>query len=887
MVLTESRKKPSKSLGIRVLFISTIVFLICNIAIIRTCESQSLNDLGTVKVDQLTDRQLENLLDKAESLGISNDQLYALAGQRGMPPSELSRLRRRLDPLSLRRQRRQERTRSAQDELRSALQYGGEDLFESIAARDSLGYDLTILEKKIFGYSIFHQKALNFSPNLNMPTPKNYTLGPGDEVAISIFGGTNDNFKEVITPDGFIQLKLVGLVSLSGLTIEKAENFLKSRLGDYYGGLKGDRPNTFLSLTVANIRSIKVNMVGELKNPGTYTMPSFAKVFNALYAAGGPTPNGTLRHIQVYRANKLVTEVDVYQFITKGQSESNITLEDNDVILLRPVTRRVEVSGAVRIEGLFEVKPDESFSDLLHFAGGFNQKAFKDNVTVSRYGETQKRVETISKEAYDTFKPADGDVVYVGEIEDRFINRVQVSGAVLRPGHYELKEGMTVRSLVEIAGGLRGDAFVKRSTLYRTALNFTLQAKSIDLGSIMKGDSEDILLQNEDLINIPSLYDLREEYYVQISGEVNKSGPYPYADDMSVGDLIIAAGGFKESATASSIEIARRTNNEVGGNIAEIITVQLNRDLSFNGDEEATRLRPFDHVFIRRSPSYQEQKMVTIEGEVFYPGDFALESVTMRISDLVRRAGGPNQFAYPKGATLLRRTEFYEEELEKDQINQLGELQRNTVREGVDNPESERLLLQRVNTRIREGKENLLEQELEKDDQTLAEEARKERLLLRGDLKQKELKETELVGINLDMILENPGSKYDLILQEGDIVTVPKELQTIRLRGEVLYPTTTRYEKGRGLKSYIGKAGGFTQLSSRKSTYVVYANGDVKRTRRFIGVKFYPGLEPGAEIIVPEAAARRKLSAGEVISLSTSFLILYSLLNSTFPELFN
>ncbi len=861
----------------------SIIFFFSAILTSNDLMSQSIGDLSSIKVDLLTDQQIEDLLIKAETLGVSQDRLIALARQRGMLPAEHAKFERRVIQVSNVRLRREKREESSAEALRKTQRFGSDNLFESITGRDSLGYELTGLEKKIFGYSIFHNKPLDFSPNLNMPTPKNYILGPGDEVVINIYGATTDNFKEIITPDGKINMKLIGLIHIGGLSVEAAISTLTGKLATYYSGLRGNNPNTFLSLTVGNVRTIKVNIVGEVKSPGTYSLPSMSTVFNALYAAGGPTTNGTFRHIQVYRSGKLVTEVDTYPFLTKGDDSTNVRLEDNDVILVRPISNRVEVIGATRIQGLFEVRPHETLKDLIYFSGGFTELAFTEMITVTRMGDNMKTVETLDGAQQQQFFPRDGDIFTIGEIQDRFSNRVQVQGPVVRPGQYELTDGLTVTELVKKAGGLQGDAFLSRATLYRTSENFTLKAASIDLGAILEGKADDLPLQNEDLLSIVSIFDLREEYSVEVSGEVNKAGNYPYAENMTIGDLLLRAGGLKESAANSIIEIARRVSNDNSGKIASIITLPVNNNLSIADEEREIILSPFDHVFVRKSPGYQEQKLVTIEGEVNYPGEYALDIVTMRISDLVKRAGGLNQFAYAKGATLLRRTEYYEPKPEEEiRLEKLTDLQANTLRKDAENIESEKKMLERVDANVTKGKEALLMSELNRSDDELLEQARTERLIRTGAVKEKEMKakEAELVGINLGEIIRNPGSSYDLILKDGDLLTIPKELQTVRLRGEVLYPTTTRYETGKGLKGYIGNAGGFSEVASRKRSYVVYANGEVKRTKRFFGFRFYPQIEPGAEIIVPLAPARRPISIQEIVGLSTSFLTLYLLVNS-------
>ncbi|MEX2594824.1 MAG: SLBB domain-containing protein, partial [Anditalea sp.] len=582
-------------------------------------------------------------------------------------------------------------------------------------------------------------------------------------------------------------------------------------------------------------------------------------------------------------------------FLMKGSDAGNIRLQDNDVIIVQPLRTRVEIEGPVRRPGLFEVKPGETIEDLLAFAGGFSDSAFTQRLTVKRATGEQRRVEDVEEEDYDNFNPQDGDLYTVGKILQRYENRVQVSGAVLRPGDFALSEGVTVKSLLEKAGGLRGDAFLNRATLYRTNENFTQEVLTLDLGDILDGSVPDVALRREDVLNVASIHDIKEEYYLQISGEVNQTGIFPYKNNMTVGDLVVKARGFKESATNSFIEIARRIKDDPSGKIAEIITLAIDPELELTPGDEQIILQPFDHVFVRKSPGFQRERLVKVEGEVFYPGEFALEDNDERISDLLERSGGLNQFAYAEGAKLTRRTEFYKElEEEERKLKQLQSLlsQVDQEEEGkkVENTEAELALIERVEKRI----------------EILREEEKKRREMIRRDREEEnmpddryalldgadtastrlELRETEMVGIELKRILENPGSKYDLILQEGDVISIPKELQTVRMRGEVLFPTTARYDIKRSFKNYISRAGGFSEEARKSRSYVIYANGDVQRTKKFLFFNNYPHIEPGAEIIVPEKPERQPMSPQAWVTigsgLATMALVVTQILNNVY-----
>jgi protein involved in polysaccharide export with SLBB domain len=637
---------------------------------------------------------------------------------------------------------------------------------------------------------------------------------------------------------------------------------------------------------LGNIRSIKVSMVGELSRPGTYTLPSFASVFNGLFAAGGPNENGSFRNIQVYRDSRLVATVDIYEFLSKGNSQSNITLRDNDVVIVPPVQARVEVIGPVRREGFFEVKPGDTLSDLEAYTGGFTSQAYKERQTIRRIENNERKVIDVSREDFDSFNPKDGDEILIGETLDRFVNRVQISGAVIRPGEYALENGVSVRNLIERAQGLKPEAFINRATLYRTSEDLTLAAMPLDLKGIMDGTQVDVPLKNEDLLFIPSRYDIQEETYVKISGEVNIPGTYPYASSMTVGDLILQAGGLLQSASNSYIEIARRVRDASAGKLAELYMISIDPDLKLSEEESRLPLMPFDHVFIRKSPGFEREKLIKIEGEINYPGEFAISSANERISDVIKRAGGLNQFAYPKGASLVRRTVYFRDITPEE----IQEKNLRAIREKVDpdrNPQlnqAELLLFDRL-----DGKINAIEEKKLIEDQKKILENLNQNLisdsLSRDTLFNKiRFKKQDVIGINLEEILRKPGTGEDLILQEGDILRIPKELQTIRMVGEVLMPTTARFVRNNNLRNYISQAGGFTEEARKSKTYVIYANGDARRTHSLLMFKFYPTIEPGAEIVVPKKPQRERLSTaawlGIASSLATLGILVQSLVNS-------
>ncbi|MDR7130522.1 protein involved in polysaccharide export with SLBB domain/uncharacterized protein YunC (DUF1805 family) [Algoriphagus sp. 4150] len=856
------------------------VFMVIALA----AQSQSLSEIQNIKVDDLSDAQIEQLIKRAESSGISVGQIESLARERGMPAIEAAKLRSRINELRMKSS--SEAGNISLDGTRSVNGYEHVDMFDSVRKSDPY-YDLTPFQKKIFGYKLFHNKTLDFSPSLSIPTPQSYVIGAGDQLLLDIYGASQESYDLIVSPEGRINVPNVGPVQVGGSTVEAAISRLKSSLGRIYSGLLGSNPNTFLQVRLGNIRSIKISMVGELTKPGSYTLPSFATVFNALYAAGGPNENGAFRNVQVYRDSRLVATVDIYEFLSNGVQDSNITLQDNDVIIVQPVQTRVEVMGPVRRQGLFEVKQGETLDDLYVFTGGFQSLAYRDRVTIRRIDNNQRKIIDVASEEFASFSLKDGDEILIGEALDRFSNRVQAAGAVNRPGEYSLdEEGLTVKGLIAKAQGLKPEAFLNRATLYRTSSDLTLAAEPLDLKGIMDGTREDILLKNEDLLFIQSRYDIQEEYYVKISGEINHPGTYPYATQMTVGDLILRSGGLLESASNSSIEIARRVRDVNTGKIAQITTLTIDPNLQLSEEEKNQNLLPFDHVFIRRSPGFEKEQLVTLKGEVIYPGDFAISSANERISDVIKRAGGLSQFAYPKGANLIRRTVYFkgiseEDERERTLLEIRSSLNPNTNRE---NNEAEAILFERIEQKIAENElEQLKNQQAARKDR-MSGGTGLDSLPLDSALNKVRIKEQDLVGIDLEKIMRNPGSEDDLILLEGDIIQIPKQLQTVRMVGEVLLPTTSRFDKNSNLKDYISKAGGFTEDARRAKTYVVYANGDAQRTHNFLGINIYPPLEPGAEIVVPKKPQRTRISAvtwvGMASSLATVALLVQTIVNN-------
>ena len=793
-------------------------------------------ELQNLRVDALSDEQIQLFIQKAESSGLSPVQLEGLARQRGVSETEISKLRARILKLN------PDLADDTQDALQSKYSRLRADPLGPllIDTHDLILQDFIEKEKnefEIFGLDMFeiNDGEISFQSNLNIPTPKNYILGAGDELIIDIYGASEITYQEEISPDGQIIIRGIGPVKVAGSSVEVAWSKIFEKLTNIYSGLRGRYPNTFAQVTVGNIRTIKVNVIGHAERPGTYTLNSFSSVFNALYLAGGPTETGSLRSIRLIRDGEAMAVFDVYDYLFKPSSEENIILQDGDQIVIAPFVNRVSLTGAVKNPAKYELIQGETFETLLNFSGGFDGNAYKKTVTVERKNGIMKSIVTINENQFTEEILQNGDSINIGEIIDRFDNRVSVSGAIQRPGNYELTQGMMLSGLIKKAEGLREDAFRGRGNIFRQKKDLTLKNIAFNVNEVVAG-SQDLLLQKEDRVLISSIFDLRRELTVKIEGEIGRAGTYPFLNQMTVEDLIHISGGFKESANKSRVEVARQVSadqKEIGKS-SEIFTFEVNQDLSLSEAASTFELMPFDVVLIKKSSFFQEQKLVKIEGEVLYPGYYALETREDRISDLIKRAGGLTEFAYTEGATVLRRTEFYQREV-ADTIDVDDALE-------ADKYRSRRL------------------KDLQKRD-------------VKSEIDQ--LGQLESIGINLNESLEKSGSKFDLILVEGDVISVPKTLETVRVRGNVLYPNTIRYEPRMSFKRFISQAGGFSNDAKPGKSYVVYANGFAQRTKKILFFKNYPKIEPGSEIIVPRSTREKgSLNAQQILGLTSSFATL-------------
>jgi protein involved in polysaccharide export with SLBB domain len=697
------------------------------------------------------------------------------------------------------------------------------------------------LRQRIFGYSIFSNKTFEPNPNLNIATPRDYTVGPDDELDIYVYGYAQVAFENtIVNRDGYITLPRAGSIYVNGKTIEEVRKLLIDKLNPFIPGLlgSGGRAQSNLMVTLGRVRSINVFVTGEVVNPGSYVLTSLSSAFNALYLAGGPNEIGTFRDVRVVRAGKVVSRMDLYDLLMEGTAKGDIRLQDNDNIIVGVYKERVDLRGQVKRQGLFELLPEENLAKLLEYAGGFADNAYTERVNVKRVTSREYRILQVSEPGFQAFDLKNGDEIEVQVVLDRYENLVTVQGAVMRPGEFSIDNSPTLKTLLQNADGLREDAFTGRGNIIRTNDDLSQQNISFNVADMVTGKAQDIPLKRLDVVIITSKFDLAEPASVHIQGEINTpntgdgNGLFPYMANMTLEDLILKAGGFKESAKSSKVEIVRRKRDidilAADAKISETFEFDVSRDLILVNSGREFVLQPYDEIIVRKAPNYREQTFVSIDGEVLNPGAYGVISKNEKISDIVNRAGGLTDLAYAGGATLIRLVVI-------------------SVSEAQQKSET----LQNLNNDIKGGTFDV-------------------------DVRQTS---EQLIGINLDKILKSPGSNEDLIIQAGDIIRIPKRLETVQLQGELLYPTTVKYSKGMSFLDYVSQAGGFTRKSMKRSAYIKYPNGSVDRTRKFLAFNVYPKVEPGSEIYVPiksgsELTAQQALQQGVSITSSLFTLIL-------------
>ena len=698
--------------------------------------------------------------------------------------------------------------------LREEMDENTSDILE-----DRPGTEDLARSNQVFGRNIFNTRNLTFEPSVNIATPLNYRLGPGDEVIIDIWGASQNTIRQQISPDGTINIQKIGPVNLSGMTIAEANDYLKRTLNKIYNGLDNtDDPTSDIRLTLGGIRTIQINVMGEVVQPGTYSLSSFSTVFHALYRAGGVSEIGSLRNVQLVRNGKNIATIDVYQFIMKGNIQDDIRLQEGDVVIVPAYEVLVKIDGKVKRPMRFEMKKDENLSTLICYAGGFDADAYTRSLRVVRQNGQEYEVNTVKDLDYSVYKMRNGDVVTAEAILNRFTNKLEIRGAVYRPGIYQLNGRLnTVRELVNEAQGLTGDAFLNRAVLYRQREDLTTEVVPVDIKAIMDGTSQNIILTKNDILYIPSIHDLEDRGDVVIHGEVAKPASYPYADNMTLEDLIIQAGGLREAASVVRVDVSRRIRNPHStadnDTIGRTYTFSLKEGFVVDGTPGFV-LQPYDEVYVRRSPGYQAQQNVAVEGEILFEGSYAMTSRTERLSDLIRKAGGSTKNAYLRGAKLTRVATEGEKKRMEDVLRlmsrQLGEAMMDSLDIHVENHFT--------------------------------------------------------VGIDLEKALANPGSTADIVLREGDVVFIPKSTNTVKINGAVMVPNTVSYISGKHIDYYLNQAGGYADNAKKSKKFIVYMNGQVTKVKGS-GKK---QIEPGCEIIVP-SRSKKRTNMGEILGYATSF----------------
>lgn len=678
-------------------------------------------------------------------------------------------------------------------------------------------------DSQVFGRNIFNNKLLTFEPNQNMATPANYCLGAGDLVVIDVWGASQQTFEGTISPDGVVVIDGVGPIKLAGLTVKQATQTVKNHLGNYYSDCS-------FSLSVGDTRSIQVQVVGDVVMPGTYTLSSLSSAFNALYAAGGINEVGTLRDIKVYRSGRQIATIDVYDYLLNGNQKGDIRLQDNDIVQVGPYECLVDVRGKVKRPMFYEMKRSESVKQLISFAGGFSGDAYTKNVRLSRKSGQEYSMHTIDEFQMGNFNVMDGDSLFVDSVIARYSNMVEVRGAVKHAGQYQLGgEIQTVRGLLQVAEGLREDAFRNRAVMHREKDDLTLEMVSVDIDGILNGTKADIPLKKGDVLFVPSTVDMKGEQVLKISGEVIYPGTYQYAENTTIEDLILQAGGLTEAASMAKVDVFRRTNDinstENTGKMADYFSFSI--EDGFRVNEGGFKLLPYDEVVVRKSPSYSEQKNVTITGCVNFEGQYSMTNKNFRLSDLVKAAGGVTSLAYTKGARLNR----------------------------IMTPDER---LQRESS-LRAAQIQLYEESLSSDKEFNKSQAD---TLLQMKM---DLGTTYPVAVNLEKAMANPGCPDDIVLREGDLVQIPQFSNTVKISGEVSYPISMNYKKGERLSYYIKRAGGYGNRAKKNGVYAIYMNGSVQKINKHVT----KNIEPGCEIVVPTKKQSKKLSTSEVVALSS------------------
>ena len=769
---------------------------------------------GSLMAQSMSDSQVLEYVKDGIRQGKEQKQLASELARKGVTKEQAMRVKQLYEQQNNVNTSQSTGTDINESRLREETKENTSDMLEDHPTTEDLAR-----EDQVFGRNIFNTRNLTFEPSVNLATPANYRLGPGDEVIIDIWGASQNTIRQQISPEGTINIQKIGPVNLSGMTVSAANEYLKGALNKIYNGLNNTTdPTSDIRLTLGNIRTIQINVMGEVVQPGTYALSSFSTVFHALYRAGGVSDIGSLRNVQLVRNGKNIATIDVYEFIMKGNTQDDIRLQEGDVVIVPAYDVLVKISGKVKRPMRFEMKKDENLATLIKYAGGFEADAYTRSLRVVRQNGEEYEVNTVKDMDYSIYTMRNGDVVTAEAILNRFTNKLEIRGAVYRPGIYQLSGKLnTIRELVHEAQGLTGDAFLNRAVLYRQREDLTSEVVQIDIKSIMNGTSPNLALMKNDILYIPSIHDLEDRGNITVHGEVAQPDSYPYADNMTLEDLIIQAGGLKEAASTVRIDVSRRIKNPRStadnDTIGQMYTFSLKDGFVIDG-QPGFILQPYDEVYVRRSPGYQAQQNVVIDGEILFGGNYAMTNREERLSDLVNKAGGPTSLAYLRGAKLTRVASAGEKKRMGDVIRlmsrQLGEAMIDSLGIGVE--------------------------------------------------------DTFTVGIDLEKALTNPKGSADLVLREGDVVFIPKNTNTVTINGAVMVPNTVSYMKGKDVDYYLNQAGGCSDNARKSKKFIVYMNGQVTKVKGS-GKK---QIEPGCEIIVP-SKAKKKGNIANILGYATSF----------------
>ena len=810
----------------------------------------------------MSDEQVIQYVQKEQEKGSTQQQIVSRLLQRGVTTEQLRRIRRKYEAeqrnlgasdltgqnagksSSRMRQERQEQGERNQRQNQYMIQsqmrvqnrnFGTREEREQ-ALNDEIGFmDIDSLiyyqnyfkdESEVFGRNIFNNQMLTFQPNMNMATPANYRLGAGDDVIIDIWGASQETFTETISPDGVVVVQGVGPCKIGGMSVAEATNYLRSRLGQFYSGSN-------ISLSVGSTRSIQVQVMGEVNVPGTYTLSSLSSAFNALYAAGGINDIGTLRDIKVYRQGRVISSIDVYDYILNGNARGDVRLNDNDIVVVGPYDALVEVRGKVKRPMFYEMKRNETLSTLLSYTGGFTGDAYKKSIRVTRKDGAEYSIHTVGEFDWSNFTLADGDSVSIDSVVARYSNMVEVRGAVFHSGMYELGGNISsVRDLVRAAEGLREDAFTNRAVMHRQKEDLTLEVLAVDIKGVMDGTVADIPLRKNDVLFIPSKLDMIGEQTLSITGEVNYPGVYVYADNTTIEDLVLQAGGLTDAASTVKVDVYRRIDNPHATvdneNLTETFSFALKDGFVVEG-EQGFVLQPYDQVAVRKSPSYSEQQNVSVTGAINFEGTYAMSNKNYRLSDLVNAAGGLSPLGYAKGARLERK--MTDEERQQQEAS------------------------------LRASQIALYEESMQSDNKNFDLNRADSLLMMKLDVGT-----TFPVSIDLEKAIKNPGCEEDIVLREGDRLIVPQYSSIVKVSGDVMYPISMNYRKGESLNYYIKRAGGYGDNARKARVYAIYMNGAVE----LLSHKSKKAVEPGCTIVVPSKKQKNKMTTAEYAAMGTS-----------------